>query len=102
MLVARQPKRNLVIRLFHRRFHRNANTSLNFANILEVRIKPLLVSRPQRPLEEGNLLRHRIEDARTALTTLAALLGICSITEEPLKRHARIDFRGKGRNWRSP
>src|SRR6188768_3091850 len=62
-LVLGQPERDLFVGLLHRGLHGNSDAPFDLSNVFEIRIKTLLVSRSEVPLEESELLCDGVEDA---------------------------------------
>src|SRR5215467_14162093 len=102
MLVFGQPERNFFGWLLDRSLHRDSDSALDLANVLQIRIQARLVDRTERLLKMRDLLRDGIQDAGVLLAAEFSFLRVGSVAEQALESHARIHFRGQRLDGRRP
>src|SRR2546425_13198501 len=92
MLALRQAEWDLSTGLFHGIAHRNLDPPLDFANVLGIGVEPCFITRTEIFLQKSQIMRDRLQDAGVLLSSGSSLLGACSVAEQPLESHTRIDL----------
>src|SRR4029077_4967982 len=73
-----------------------------FANVIRVGVEPGLIAGAEVFLEKSQLMRDRIQNAGVLLSSTGSLVRACSVAEQPLERHPRIDLCRKRLRGRRP
>src|SRR5262245_43924628 len=93
VLALGQPEWDVSRRFLDGVAHRNLDSPLDFAHVVDVRVELRAVACSEILLEGAELARHRIEDAGVLPPAGQSLLGTCAIAEQPLEDDAGIDLR---------
>src|SRR5262245_54446531 len=102
MFALRQAKWDLTARFFRGIGHCNLDPALQFANVLRIGVEPSFIAGTEILLQESQLMRHRIQNARVLLTSRSSFLGARPVTEQAFESDARIHLGRQRLSGRRP
>src|SRR5207247_3979205 len=76
--------------------------ALDFANIFSIGVELGFIARPEVFLQKCQVMRDRIQNAGVLPSSGSSLLRTCSVAEQPLESHTRVDFCRKRLRGRRP